>query len=140
MSSIQTTIPAAVGGFSRTSVPIPAGTCCARVQPTLADSDWSAGHKLTATVEVFLGDELIMTLLWQLETGALQCDPSAPLPSYGQLTQATAWPFDSCRVTLSCDSPSVAVGAIVSFADSAANMPAPVLPPGYVPGTKGGPS
>ena len=136
--STQVNIPAAAGGFSNVSVPIPAGTCAARVQPTLADSDWTAGHALTVTCLIYLADQQALALTdWKLQTGALQSDPSAPQPCFAQVNSPlvsgtrTAWPYDTAVFTVACDS-AVPVGAVISFADDPANLPSPILPPGYV--------
>lgn len=134
----QATIPSSPGGFANFSVPIPAGTCAARIQPTLADSDWTAGHELTVTCKIYLAGQLALSLDdWQLQTGALQGDPSAPQPCFAQVNSPfvggarTAWPYDTAVFTVMCDA-AVPVGAVVSFADDPANLPDPILPPGYV--------
>ena len=128
----QTAIPASPGGISNVSLPIPAGTCCARVQPTLADSDWTAGQQLTVTIHAEVGGEVAPDApQCVLQTGALQGNPSLPQPAYGQLNNPSAWPFDTILVTVTPENSSVSVGAVVSFSDTPANMPAPILPPGY---------
>jgi hypothetical protein len=145
MSSQQTTIAAADGGFSAVSLPIPAGTCVARLQPTLADGDWSAGQELTCSVDVYLAGAKAFSLdNWQLQTGSLQSDPSHPIPCYCQVASPadpqsgtrTSWPYDTAVFTVHCGNASVPVGAVVSFADDPANLPPPILPPGFVTATK----
>lgn len=138
MASSQVTIPSAAGGFSGVSVPIPTGTCAARVQPTLADSDWTTGHELSVTAQVYLAGQLALSLSdWRLQTGALQSDPPNPQPCFAQVNSPlvkgalTAWSYDTAMFTVTCDG-GASVGAVVSFADDPANLPAPIPPPGYV--------
>ena len=137
MPSTQTTIPAAAGGFAHIGVPIPAGTCCARVQPVLSDSDWADGQQLTITIQASLQGQVSPDAPGcVLQTGALQSDPTHPIPCYGQLNNPTPWQFDTIVISVWCENRSVEIGALVSFADAPLNMPAPVLPPGFVEGTK----
>ena len=132
MANSQTTIPAAAGGFSAVSVPIPAGTCAARLQPTLSDSDWTAGQQLTCAVDWYVGGTLAGSLDgWILGTGSLQPDAQFPAPCICEVAAPAQWPFDSAVFTVRCADGSIEVGAVVSFADNPANLPAPILPPGY---------
>lgn len=143
MPSSQVSIPAQAGGFSQVVVPLPVGTCCARVQPTLVDGDWTAGQTLTISVLGVAGGVTVPGGVGAVvQTGARQSDPTNPVPAFGGLVnfdgQGTlvAWSLDSILVTVAGDDPNVQVGAVVSFADTPANMPEPILPPGFVAGTK----
>lgn len=138
MASKQVTLPASAGGFSGLSVPIPTGTCAARVQPTLADSDWTAGHELSVTAQIYLAGQLALSLSdWRLQTGTLQSDPANPQPCFAQVNSPlvngarTAWTYDTAVFTVTCDG-GAGAGAVVSFADDPSNLPDPILPPGYV--------
>jgi hypothetical protein len=144
MSSSQTTIPAAAGGFSAVSAPIPAGTCAARLQPTLGGDDWTAGQELICSVEIYAQGVKALSLdNWHLQTGALQSDPSTPVPCYCQVNSPVdpntgtraAWPYDTAVFSV-IGPAGISIGAVVSFADDPANLPAATLPPGFVEGTR----
>jgi len=120
----QVFIPASAGQISSAVITIPAGSCCARIEPSLSDVDYAAGKTINGTAAVIVAGQIAQSYEFNLKTGP-RGDGNPP---FAMLNQETPFAADAVQIVLVCDDPACVLAGVLSFGDIASNLPATLRP------------
>ncbi len=116
----QITIPAAPGSVASGALAVPAGTVCIRVEVIISDADFAIDRTFNGSATIALGP-FQEAFAWSNDCGP---SSSGTAMTGGVLFNEPSPAGMTVSGALACvGDPTCLVGAIVSFADSAENMP-----------------